>query len=133
MAVVVTFTIIVTQESHRVVLRNVLRVVLHEFLGAIQKCWDRLDVFVQAEDKAVLLLVVFHELEWIVVDVAEYLHAWLNTPVVLVVVHERVAKEEAGLETAHVPVADRVTVDDLPLRHVLTDFTGLVLVDERWE
>ena len=42
-----------------------------KFLVAIPQSRDGLDVLVQTEDEAVLFLVVGHELEGVVVDVAE--------------------------------------------------------------
>src|SRR5271154_2343723 len=66
-------------------------------------------------------------------DIAEQFHTWLNTPVVLKLVHERMSKEEPGFEATHVPVADRVAVDDLALRHIFADLARLLLVNERRE
>lgn len=53
-----------------------------EFLGAFPQGGDGLDVFVQAENEAVLLLVVLHVLEGIIMDVAEKFHTWLDSPVI---------------------------------------------------
>lgn len=64
-------------------------------------------------------------------DVAEQLYTWFDAPVVLELVHERMSEEEAGLKAAHVSIADRVAINDLPLRHVLANFPCPVLVDER--
>ena len=130
MAMVIAFAIVIAQECHRVIFRNMFWVLLHERLGAVPQCWDRLDVFVQAQDKAILLLIVFHKFEWVVMDIAEKLHAWLNTPVVLELVHEGMSEEEARLETTHMPVADGVAIYDLALGHVLAHFARFILVDE---
>jgi hypothetical protein len=129
MALVVVLTTIVTEEAHRVVRGNVLRVVLHELLGTGPKGRNGVDVFVKRENKTVLLLVLVHDAEGIVVDIAEELDRGLNTPVVLVVHHEFLSEEETRLESAHMTVADGVTVDDLALMHVLTNLTGLLLVN----
>ena len=128
-AVVVGLTAVVTKELHAVVLDNVLGVVLGEVLGGVPEGGNGLDVFVKTESEAVLLLVVGHELERVVVDVAVQLDAGLDAPVPLVVEHQGVAEEEAGFVTAHVPVADGVAVDDLLLLHLLADPGGLVLVN----
>lgn len=129
MAVVVRVTTVVTEEAHGVALGNVLGVVLDELLGAVPESGDGLDVLVQAQNEAVLLVVLLHEAERIVVDIAEELNGGLNTPVVVVVHHGRLAEEETRLETAHVAVAHRVAVDDLALGHVLANLAGLLLVN----
>lgn len=129
MAVVVGRAIVVTQKGHRVALDNVLGVVLGEILCRIPEGRDGLDVFVQAEGKAVLLLVIGHELESIVVDIAVQLDAGLDAPVPFVVEHQWVAEEEARLVAAHVPVADGITVDDFLLLHFITNSGSLLLVN----
>lgn len=108
---------------------DVLRMILCELLDAVPQCWNGFNVFVQAEDEAVLLLVVLHESEWVIVDVAEELDTWLHTPVVLKLVHHWMAEEEAGFVSTHVPVADGIAIDDLPLSHIFTDSLSLLLVD----
>lgn len=128
-AVVVRDTTIVAKEAHRVPFSNVLRVVLHELLDTVPESGNRLHVFVQAEHEAVLLVILLHEAEGVVVDIAEQLDAGLDAPVVFVVHHQRLTEEKARLEAAHVAVADAVTVDDLALGHVLAHLLGLVLVD----
>lgn len=133
MALVVGLATIVTEESHGVALSNVLGVVLDELGNAVPEGRDSLEVLVKAEHEAVLLVVLVHEAERIVVDVAVELDARLDAPVVVVVHHEGLAEEEAGLKTAHVAVADTVTVDDLALSHVLANLFGLLLVDVRRE
>lgn len=133
MAVVVCLSTVVAEEAHRVVLDNVLGVVLHELLGTIPQRGDGLNIFVQAQHKAVLLAVLLHEAEGIVVDIAEQLDAGLNTPVVVVVHHQWLAEEEARLKPTHVAVADAVSVDNLPLGHVLANLLGLLLIDVRGE
>jgi len=129
-AVVVGLSVIVAEPFHRVAVDNVLRVDGAEVLDSIPEGGNGLDIFVQAEDEAVLFLVVGHELERVVVDVAIKLDAGLNAPVPLVIEHQRVAEEEAGFITTHVPVADGVAVDDLLLLHLLAHLGGTVLVDE---
>jgi hypothetical protein len=128
-AVVVCFTTVVAEEFHRVVFDNVLGVVLGEVFGGVPKRGDSLNVFVQAESEAVLLFVFGHVFERVIVDVAVQLDARLNTPVPLVVEHQGVAEKEARLVAAHVPVADGVTIDDLLLPHLVTDPSGLVLIN----
>ena len=129
MTLVVGLATIVTEESHGVTLGNVLGVVLHELRNAVPESGDGLEILVKAEHEAVLLLVLVHVAEGVVMDVAVELDARLDAPVVVVVHHKGLAEEEARLETAHVAVADAVTVDDLALSHVLANLLGLLLVD----
>lgn len=129
MAVIVVLSTIVTQESHGVALSNVLGVVLHEILNAIPKSRDGLDIFVQTQHETVLLLVLGHETEGVVVDVAEKLDAGLHSPVPFIVHHERLTEKEARLEAAHVTVADRIAIDNFALGHILPYLARLVLVD----
>lgn len=129
-AVVVGLAVVVADELQRIVLGNVLGERLGEVLGCLPESRDGLDVFVQRKREGVLLVVISHELEGVVVDIAVHLDAGLNAPVPLVVEHQRVAEEEARLVAAHVPVADGVAVDDLLLLHLLADAGGLVLVNE---
>jgi hypothetical protein len=128
-AVVVRLAIVVADELHRVALDNVLGERLGKVLCGGPEGGDGLNVLVQAEDEAVLFLVAGHELERVVVDVAEHLDAGLDAPVPLVVEHQGVAEEEARLVAAHVAVADGVAVDDLLLLHFVAHTGGLVLVD----
>ena len=127
---IIAFTIIIAQKCHGVVFGNMFRVLLDERLDAIPKRRDCLNIFIQTQDKAILLLVVLHELERVVVNITEQFHTWLDTPVVLELVHEWMSEKEARLEATHVPVADRVTVNDLALRHVFADLACVVLVNE---
>lgn len=130
---VVVLAVVVAEEAHRVVLCNVLWVVLHEFLDTVPESRNGLDVFVETEHKAVLLALLLHQPEGVVMNVAEDLDAGLNTPVVIVVHHEGLAEKEARLESAHVTIADGVSVDDLALPHVLADLLGPLLINVRRE
>lgn len=129
MAFVVGLSAIVTQKLHRVIFSDMLRVVLHELFDAVPEGRDGLVVLIQTQHETVLFVVLLHVSERVEADVAVQLDAGLNTPVVLKLLHQFVPEEEPGLVTAHVPVADRVTVDDLALLHVLPNLPGLLLVD----
>ena len=129
MALVVCVSTIVTEEAHRVVRGNVLRVVLDELLGAIPESGNGVNILIQTENEAVLLLVLGHETEGVVMNVAVELNTGLDSPVVLVVEHQGLTEEESGLESTHVTIADGVTVDNLPLRHILANLLGLVLIN----
>lgn len=133
MAFVVGVSSVIAQEGHRVVGGDVLRMRLDKLLGAIPQCWDGLDVFVQTENKAVLFLVVLHILERIVMNVTKQFDARFDPPVVFKLVQQRMAEKEAGFESTHVSVADRVTVDDLSPTHVLANSLRLLLVNPRRE
>ena len=129
MALVIRVSVVIAKESHRILGVDVLRVIFDELLHTLPESWNCLDVFIQAQDEAVLLLIVLHKSEWIVVNVAEELHARLHAPVVFELVHDRMAEEEARLVPTHVPIADGVAVDDLPLPHILANSLGLLLID----
>ena len=128
-AMVVAVPLVVAEPRHTVVLGDVLRELAHEFLRRVPDRGDGLDVFVQTQHETVLLLVLRHEAERIEVDVAEYLHARLHPPVPLVILQQRLPVKEPRFEAAHVPVADRVAVDDLLLGHLFADLLGFFLVD----
>ena len=130
MAVVVRFSAVVAHPVHGISFDYVLGMLLHEGLGTIPKRWDCLHVFVKADHETVLLPIIGHELKRVVGDVAVQLDMWFNAPIPLVVVHDGLAEEEARLESAHVPVALGVSIDDLSLCHVFPDFARLLLVDE---
>lgn len=129
MALIVGLSAVVGDKGHGVVLGDVLGELGNVLGDTVPQSWDRLNVLVQTQHKAVLLLVLSHEAEWVVVNIAEKLNARLNTPVPFVLEHERVAEEESGFVAAHVPVADRVTVDDLSPRHVFSCLFRLLLVN----
>ncbi len=129
MTLVVCLAAIVTKELEEVVGSKMLRVVLHKLLCAIPESGDGLTVLVETQDETVLLLLLDHDAEGVVVNIAEKLDGGLDTPVVFVVKHQWVAEEESRLKATHVTVAHRVAIDDLPGLHILTDLLGLVLVD----
>ena len=131
-ALVVGLTAVLTDKVHGVAAGNVLGMVLHKLLDAIPQGRDRLVVLVQTDDKTVLLVVFLHKAEWVMAHVAEELNAGLHAPVVLVVHHERMAEEEAGLVAAHMAIALRITVDDILATHLLSHRSGLVLVNPLW-
>jgi hypothetical protein len=62
-------------------------------------------------------------------DIAEEFDARLDSPIVLEVPEQWVAEEETRLKSAHVTVADGVTIDDLSPAHVFAHSFGFLLVD----
>lgn len=129
MTFVVCFTAIVTEEWQGVALHDVFGVRFHELLGAVPQRGNGLDVFVQTEDEAVLLLVFLHESERVIMDVAEQLNARFDSPVIFKLVHQRVTEEKSGLKPAHVSIADGVTIDDLSPTHIFSHGSGLSFIN----
>lgn len=107
-----------------------LGMLIHVFLRTVPERRNRLHVFVEAEHETILLLVICHVLERVVGDVAVQLNTWLNAPVPFIVLHNFLAEEEARLESTHMPIALRVSIDDLSMCHIFSDSGGLFLVDE---
>lgn len=105
------------------------RVIVHELRHAIPEGRNSIEVFIQTQNKAILLVVFLHESERVKADVAEQFNAGLHTPIVLVVQHQRVPEEEPRFVTTHVSVTLGITVDDFPLAHVLTHLFRLLLID----
>jgi len=118
--IVISITTVVTEPAHGIALNNVLGVLLHETLCTFPKGRNSLLVLEQTEYETILLLVVCHELEWVVIDVAVKVDAWLHAPVPLVLIHQGLTEEESRLEATHVAVADGITVDDFLLSHFLS-------------
>lgn len=129
MAFVVFLTTIVTEESHRVTLGDMFGVILHELLYTVPESRDSLLVFVQTKHEAILLLVLGHETERIVMNVAEKFDAGLDSPVPFVVQHEWLTEEETRFEATHVSVTNGIAIDNLALRHIFTNLPRLILVD----
>lgn len=57
-----------------------------------------------SETRTVDLVMVLHVQERILVDHAVEVDVWLDAPVVFVLLQERVAEEEPGVEAAHVAI-----------------------------
>lgn len=66
-----------------------------ELLGAFPKGGNGLDVFVQAEDEAILLLVVFHVFEGVIMNITEKFDTGLHSPVIFELSQKRMSEEEA--------------------------------------
>lgn len=133
MATIVSFPFILTQPVHCVPLDYVLRVGFDEFLGTVPKRGNCLNIFVEADHKTVLLAVFLHILERIETNITVQLNAWLNPPIPLVLIHQRLAEEKARLKPTHVPITGRVPVNDFPFMHVLPDLARFFLIDPFWK
>lgn len=103
--------------------------IVHELLHAIPESRNSIEIFIQTQNEAILLVVFLHESERVEADVTEQFNAGLHAPIILVVQHQRVPEEESGLVTAHVSVTLGIAVNDFPLAHVLTHLFGLLLID----
>jgi len=110
-----------------------LGVSFHELLRAVPQGRNGLDIFVQAEHETVLLVVVLHDPEWILMNIAEELDARLDSPVVLELHHQGMTEEEARFKTAHMTITDGIAIDDLPSTHVFANRFSLLLINPRWE
>lgn len=130
MAKVICLPSILADEFQVIVLYNMLRVLLHEFLDTIPDRSYGVSVFIQTDNKAIFLLVVFHELERVETDVTEIFDAGLHSPIVVEFLEELLAEKESRFKTAHVSVADGISVDDLFLLHILPNLGGFCLVDK---
>lgn len=82
-------------------------------LGRLPQARDRILVLVQRDDKPIGAVVVLHDLERVVRDVAQELDVGFDAPVVLVRVEKRVFEEEAGLVPAHFALCQPLLVSRL--------------------
>lgn len=130
MAHVVGLAAVVGDEVHEVVAVDELWELRGEVLDGAPEGPDGGLVLADGEDEAVLLVVDLHELEEVVLDVAEQRDVVVDSPVVLVLVEELALPEEAGLVAAHVSVRDGSAVRDVLLSEGLAGLVELVHVDE---
>lgn len=121
----------VRQEAQGVLLVGVLRVLRHELDGLGPQARDGLGSVVEGQGEAVGLVVVLHEAEDVVVDVAEEVDLGLDAPVVLGVLEGRVLVEEAGVPAAHLVVGDLLGVLDVVFLEDLDGFLEEIVVDPR--
>lgn len=129
MAMVIGFALIITQPVYRITLSYVLWVFFHELLGAIPQGWDRIDIFVKTNHETVFFAMILHVLKGIIGNVTVELNAWLNPPIPFVLIHQCLTEEKTRLESAHVPITSRVSVDNFSLVHVLPDLASFFLVN----
>lgn len=86
---------------------------------------------VQVDGEAVSLVVILHEAEHVVVNVAEKVHIGLDAPIVLGVLQRRVVWENAGVPAAHLVVGYLVGILHAILAQNLDRLVVEVLVDPR--
>ena len=130
MAHVVGLAAVVGDEVHEVVAVDELWELRGEVLDGAPEGPDGGLVLADREDEAVLLVVDLHELEEVVLDVAEQRDVVVDSPVVLVLIEELALPEEAGLVATHVSVRDGCAVRDVLLSERLAGLVELVHVDE---
>ena len=87
MTVIVAFPPIVAQPTHTIVIRDVFRMRLYKFLGAVPYGWDCFSILVETQNKAILFLVLYHEFEGVKADITEQLDARLDTPIPFILHH----------------------------------------------
>ena len=129
MAMIVRFSTIFTEPTQGVTCCHVFRMLFHIGLCAVPKGLNRLDIFVETQHETVLLAVVGHKLEGIVADIAEKLDTWLYAPIPFVLIHDRLPEEETRLEATHMPIANRVPINDLLFSHFFPHLGRLVLIN----
>ena len=106
MTVVIRLSVVVTDKLQRIAFCNVFRMFQYELFGCFPQGRDGFLILVQAESETIFLVVLFHENEWVEVDIAEQFDGWFDTPVHLVVGEELVFEEKAGFEATHVTIRD---------------------------
>lgn len=81
-----------------------------EFGGLRPQCRDRCGSIVEVDGEAIGLIVVCHEAEDIVVNVAEEVYLGLDAPVELGVLQRRVFVKEATIPATHLMVGFQVGI-----------------------
>ena len=130
MAHVVGLSFVVGDKIHEVVLADVFWELVGELFYGTPEGADRSLVLAHGEDETVFLVVDLHELEQIVLDVAEQGDVVVDSPVVLVLVEQLTLPEETGLVAAHMSVWDGSTVRDVLLSESLAGTVELVSINE---
>lgn len=122
-------TILVGEPFHGIIRMLMVTVVSQELDSLGPEGCDGLGRVVEVDGKAVCLVAVLHEAENIVVDIAEEVDLWLDTPVVLHVLESRVLVEQARVPAAHLVVAQHVRVLDIVLLEDVCALDKQVMVD----
>lgn len=104
---------LVHQPVHGIVFMHVGRVRGKELGGLGPQGGDRVGGIVEIDRETVRLVVVLHEAEDVVINVAKEVHLGLNPPVVLRVGQRRVLVEETAVPAAHLVVRHHAGVLNL--------------------
>jgi len=94
-AFVVSITVVIRDETERVIFGHKLRIRFHEFFRSIPERRDRLDVLIEGQSKSVELVIILHEQERVVVHVAIEVDSRFYTPLIVEVFEKLVSVEEA--------------------------------------
>lgn len=121
--------LVIRQPFHHVVIGDVGGVRGNELLGLRPELRDTLRRIEQVDGETVCGVAVLHVPENIIVDIAEVLDLRLHTPVVAVVLEDRVLVKHATVPAAHQVVGHLVTVLDALLLQHLRRFVEKVHVD----
>lgn len=120
---------ILHQEVDGCVFVEVILVLVEELQRFRPQVLHRLLCIIQTDDESVDLVVHLHELEDVVVDVAEVVCVRFEPPVVLELSHSRVVEKVDAVIPAHVVVGDLVCICDVLLLQDLHFLLLLFCVD----
>ncbi|KAH3671074.1 hypothetical protein OGAPHI_000785 [Ogataea philodendri] len=130
MAQVVRVAVVVRDEVHERVFVLCSRVLAQEFFDRVPQGRDRGVELVDRNREPVHLVVLPEHRKWVVINVAVEIHVRLHSPVIPVLLQERVSVEESRVISTHVAITLRVCVDNAHVGHLVPLLSGLVLVDE---
>lgn len=129
LVVVLGPSVLVGEPVHGVVLVEVVVMAGEELDGFWPEGCNRLGRVVEVDGEAVGLVVVLHEAEDVVVDVAEEVDVWLDAPVVLHVLQGGMLVEHARVPAAHLVVGEHVGILDVLLFQDVGRLFEQILVD----
>jgi len=81
-----------------------LTIFRHKLSRSVPKCRDGIPEFVHANYEAVYFLVLPHESEWVIINIAVELDSRFNTPVPIILPHDLLVVKESRVKSAHVSV-----------------------------
>jgi hypothetical protein len=119
----------IRQPHHRIVVMQILWMLRDEFSGFGPESRDRLRRIVEIDCEAVGFVVICHEAEYVVIDVAEEMDLGFYAPVELHVCQRRVLVEKAAVPAAHLVVGFHASVLNIVLLQYLRRFFEQLVVD----
>ena len=132
LGVVVRAADAISEPGHGIVLVDGIGVRSDELEGLGPKSFDGLGVIVEVDREAVGLVVVLHESEHIVIDIAEEVDVGLDAPIVLDVLERGVLVEHAAVPPAHLVVRSHLRILDTAIFEEFGRGILEVRVDPRW-